>query len=160
MKIELIILISACLISLLSIFLIPKTKRIQAQFVFLFVQFPAWVLGLSAVELKLLEYPYRELSSINRTSFIFEYFILPVVCVHLNARFPEHASIVKKLGLYIGVASIFTLAEFILERYTEVIKYTGWEWYWTFLSVWFILWVSRVITLWFFGKKKLETGTQ
>ncbi len=138
------------IIAIFSIFYIPKNKRLQAQFLFLFIQFPTWMLGLSAVELHLLEYPYRELSKINRTSFIFEYLILPVLCIHFNAHFPKHATKLVKVGLYIGTSLSLTVVEIFLERYTDVIKYTGWDWYWTFLSVLFILWLSRIASLYFF----------
>jgi hypothetical protein len=147
---ELIILITCSLISVISLFTVPKNKRHQAQFVFLFIQLPIWVLGLSAVELGLLEYPYRELSTINRTSFIFEYLVLPILCIHFNARYPEHAGKIKKLVYYAGVSLALTCFEALLEKYTLVITYTGWEWYWTFFSVSFILWLSRITTLWFF----------
>lgn len=155
MRLEAIILIGVSLIAIFSLFFIPKQKRFQAQFVFLFVQFVTWMLGLSAVELHFLEYPYRELSKVNRTSFIFEYLILPILCIHFNARFPQHGNIKKKLGFYFGTLSILTGFEVVLEKYTEVIKYTGWKWYITFLSVWFVLWISRITTLWFFGNDKL-----
>jgi hypothetical protein len=76
--------------------------------------------------------------------------ILPLLCVHFNARFPNHASRRAKIGFYAGITSILTAMEYLLERYTEVIKYTGWEWYWTFISVWLVLWLSRTTTVWFF----------
>lgn len=156
MKLEAVILIASSLIATLSILFIPRHKWLQAQFVFLFVQLPTWILGLCVVELRLLEYPYRELSSINRTSFVFEYLILPLLCVHLNVRFPSHASRGVKIGLYAGITSVLTSVEFLLERYTEVIKYTGWEWYWTFISVWFVLWLSRTTTVWFFKRDRIS----
>ena len=150
MKLEAVILIASSLISIISIVFIPKHKWLQAQFVFLYVQLLTWVLGLSVVELRLLEYPYRELSNINRTSFVFEYLILPLLCVHLNARFPNHATWRAKIGLYAGITAVLTVVEYLLERYTEVITYTEWQWYWTFISVLFVLWLSRLTTLWFF----------
>jgi hypothetical protein len=135
-----------------SIAFIPRGKWLQAQFVFLFVQFLTWISGFCVVELRLLEYPYRELSRINRTSFVFEYLLLPLLCVHLNARFPNRAARPVKIGLYAGITSVLTAVEFLLERYTDVIKYIGWEWYWTFISVWLVLWLSRTATGWFFKK--------
>jgi hypothetical protein len=152
MKLEAVVLTATTLIALSSIAFIPRGKWLQAQFVFLFVQFLTWISGLCVVELRLLEYPYRELSSINRTSLVFEYLVLPLLSVHLNARFPNGATRPVKIGLYAGITSVLTAVEYLLERYTEVIKYSGWEWYWTFSSVWLVLWLSRVATTWFFKK--------
>jgi hypothetical protein len=145
-----VVLIASTLIAISSIAFSPRHKWLQAHFVFLFVQFLTWISGLCVVELRLLEYPYIILGRINRTSFVFEYLILPLVSVHLNSRFPHRATGLMKLGLYGGITSILTAVEYLLERYTEVIKYTGWEWYWTFISVWLVLWLSRAASEWFF----------
>jgi hypothetical protein len=154
MKIEQILMIAASLISVLSLFFIPKANRLQAQFIFLFVQFPTWLLGLVAVELKLLEYPVHELGHVNSTSFIFEYLILPIYCIHFNARYPRRATKLIKTLFYIGASLALTGVEVIVEAYTDIIEYTGWQWYITFLTVLFILWLSRISTLWFFKKTK------
>lgn len=82
------ILATAVVVTLLSLAFVPKDKRLSMQFIILFVQFPTWILGLSAVELGLLEYPVRELATVNRTSFIFEYIVLPILCVHVNNYYP------------------------------------------------------------------------
>jgi hypothetical protein len=135
MIMEGIILTGSVVVSLLSLVLTPRNKLLQMQFIILFVQLPTWLLGLSVVEMGLLEYPYRELASVNRTSFIFEYFVLPAVCVHVNNHYPWQASALMKATYFAGTSLLLTGAEVILERYTMVIKYTGWEWYWTWISV-------------------------
>jgi hypothetical protein len=150
MKIEPILLIAATVIFLMSIFFVPKANRLQAQFIFLFIQFPTWILGLIAVESGLLEYPVHELSRANSTSFVFEYMILPIYCVHFNARFPSGALKFMKLLYYCGASLFLTFVEVIVERYTQIIHYTGWHWYFTFFSVLFILWLSRLMVKWFF----------
>jgi hypothetical protein len=120
------------------------------QFIILFVQLPAWLLGLSAVQLGLLEYPYRELASVNRTSFIFEYLVLPILCVHINNYYPWKESTLIKIIYFAIISSLLTGFEVLLEKYTMVIKYTGWEWHWTFLSVIFIFLLSQKAVEWFF----------
>lgn len=152
MKIEDIILTVSVLAAVLSIFFIPKNKTLQAQFVFLFTQFPSWLLGLCAVEWGWLEYPHRELSTVNRTSFIFEYFVLPMICVYFMAYFPTKRPKWIKVGYYVGVSLALTGSEYILESNTMLIKYTGWNWWWSFLSLCFIFWLSRIATIWFFKK--------
>lgn len=158
MNIEQLLLISASLIVILSLRFVPKANWLQAQFILLFIQFPTWLLGLVAVELKLLEYPVHELSRANSTSFIFEYLILPIYCIHFNARYPRDASKLIKTLYYVGASLAVTGVEVLVEKYTDIIEYTGWTWYITFLTVLFILWLSRIMTLWFFKKYKQDTG--
>lgn len=149
-NLEGIILTATVLVSLLSLAFIPKYKTLQMQFVILFVQLPTWLLGLLVVELGLLEYPYRELASVNRTSFIFEYVILPVLCVHVNNYYPWRASTLAKAAYLVSIGLIMIGGEVILERYTMLIKYTGWEWYWTWISVVFIFYLTQKAVAWFF----------
>lgn len=154
MKIEQLLLLSASLLFLFSLFFIPKPKRRQAQFIFIFVQFPTWLLGLMAVETGLLQYPVHELAGANSTSFVFEYLILPIYCIHFNMIFPEDAAVMPKLLFYGAASGLLTGVEVIVERYTDIIDYIGWTWPMTFLSVAFILWLSRIMTNWFFSKKR------
>lgn len=158
MKIEQILLISASLVFILSLLFVPKANRLQAQFIFLFIQLPTWLLGLAAVELKLLEYPVHELSRANSTSFVFEYLILPIYCIHFNVRYPREAAKPIKTLYYVGASLAVTGVEVIVEKYTDIIEYTGWTWFITFLTILFTLWLSRITTLWFFKKSKQETA--
>lgn len=152
MKTEHVMLLSSSIIFIFSLLFVPRANRLQAQFVFLFIQFPIWLLGLVAVELRLLEYPVHELSRANSTSFVFEYLILPIYCIHFNARYPQNAGKLIKVLFYCGASLLLTVIEVIVEKYTDIIEYTGWQWYITFLTVLFILWLSRVTTRWFFKK--------
>ncbi len=150
MKLEAIILVAIPIVSILSLLVVPKNKLLQAQFVFLFVSVLTWILGLSVVQLGLIEYPYRELSNVNRTSFIFEYLVLPIMCIHFYVHFPERSSKAVKYIYYFGITLVFSVIEYFFERYTLLLKYTGWQIYWTFVSVCFVFWLSRKSALWFF----------
>lgn len=150
MRLEAVILITVPIIVISSLLFVPKKMLFQAHFIFLFIQLPNWILGLTAVQLGLIEYPYRELSTVNRTSFIFEFLVLPIMCIHFYVHFPERSSKVIKCMYYFGITLVFTVIEFLLEKYTLILKYTGWRIYWTFVSVCFIFWLSRKTTLWFF----------
>ena len=151
MNFEGMLLTASVLVSLLSLAITPKNKLLQLQFIVLFVQLPTWLLGLAAVELGLLEYPYRELASVNRTSFIFEYVILPVLCVHVNNYYPRRVSTLVKAAYLASIGLIVTGVEVVLERHTMLIKYTGWQWYWTWISVVFIFWLTQRTVAWFFS---------
>jgi hypothetical protein len=156
MRPEKIILAAVSAFFLLSLLLVPKAKRHEAQFVFLFVQFPTWILGLAAVEAGLLAYPVHELARANSTSFVFEYMILPIYCIHFCARFPEKSSVFLKLLYYGASSGVLTAVEVVVENKTDIIAYTGWTWYMTFISVLIILWLSRITTRWFFRPPKIR----
>ena len=84
--------------TVVSLCFVPRQKALQAHFVFLFGGLPTWVLGLSVVQLNWIEYPSREFDTVNRTSFLFEYFVLPVICVLFNAFFPSGKPVWFRLG--------------------------------------------------------------
>lgn len=153
MILECMILITAVVLSLLSLAYIPQNKRLEMQFIILFVQFSTWILGLSSVELALLEYPFRELSSVNRTSFIFEYVVLPVLCVHVSNYYPRQAPLLAKVVYFASISLFVTGIEVLLERYTMLIKYTGWQWYWTFISIALVFWLNQKLVDWFMKRR-------
>lgn len=144
---------SMWLVCFMSLWFIPKHKRRVASFIFLFAQMPAWILGLLVVEAGLIEYPVRELHKANATSFTFEFLVLPLLCVFFNLYYPEGASISKKLAYYIKILSIFTTVEYVVEKYTLVINYLHWEWYFTFASMGIVIYLIRAGYKWFFHKK-------
>lgn len=152
MKLEAVILSCIVPLSLLSLLFVPKTKRLEMQFVIFFVQLPTWLLGLSVVELGWIEYPYRELATVNRTSFIFEYVFLPILCVHVNNYYPRRAATVAQVLYLGGIALIMTGIEILLERHTMLIKYSGWQWYWTWASVTLVFWLTQKTVVWFFRR--------
>lgn len=144
---------TAVVVSLLSLAFTPKNKRMELQFIILFVQFPTWILVLSAVELGLLEYPARELATVNRTSFIFEYMVLPILCVHVNNYYPWQAAMLVKAMYFTGISLLITGIEVFLEQYTLLIKYSGWQWYWTFISITLVFWLNQKMVKWFFKRR-------
>lgn len=144
------ILVISAIIAIVSLVFTPKEKKLQSHFIFLFSPIPVWILGLSVVELGLLEYPVRELSDINRTSFIFEYLILPVVCIFFNAYYPSSSTRKIQIAYYLAFSSTLTLLESLLEKYTMLIKYTGWKWYFSLISMCIVFCLTRIVTNWFF----------
>ncbi|WP_371380118.1 CBO0543 family protein [Sporomusa aerivorans] len=150
MILEGILLAAAAIVSILSLIATPKDKLLQMQFILFLVQVPTWLLGLTMVEFGLLEYPYRELASVNRTSFIFEYIVFPVICVHVNNYFPWQATPFLKTIYLATIGLLLTGFEFMLEHYTMLIKYTGWQWYWTWGSEVLIFGLTQKTVAWFF----------
>ena len=82
MRLEAGILITVPIISILSLIFVPKNMLFRAHFILLFVQFPTWILGLSAVQLGMIEYV-----------------VLPIMCIHFYVHFPERSS--KAVKMYV-----------------------------------------------------------
>ncbi|CAM4404595.1 CBO0543 family protein [Paenibacillus tarimensis] len=132
------------------LFLIPKDRRRQAHAVFLFQGFMTWILGLFVVEMGWLDYPVREFNRGTQTSFLFEYLAYPTVTAYFNVYFPAGRPVIRRL-LYTGAyCTAITVPEIFLEKYTGLIEYHTWTWYWTFISLYLTLMLSRWFHNWFF----------
>lgn len=136
----------------LTYFFVPKRKYREAQVSFLFMQALTWIFGLLAVELRLLEYPVRFFSYTTRVSFTFEYFVFPVVSVIFNLYFPKEGTWISKSLYSLAFPTILTIAEVILEEYTDCIEYIYWHWSWSWISMLATLLLSYAYYKWFFKK--------
>lgn len=145
--------------SLLLLLFVPQRKIREAHVSFLFKQVITWVLGLLVVEKNLISYPYRLFfKKSNKASFTFEYFVYPGLCVLFNLYFPEKKNRFYKLLYYFLHTSIITGFEIYAVKYTNIIKYKNWKWYWSFLTLWFSYYVCRMYYKWFFRFKKGDSA--
>lgn len=142
------------LVSSVAFLLIQKKHARQAQICFIFQQLLNWILGLCVVEAGWIEYPVREFQIATHTSFAFEYFVFPVITAYFNIFFPEKRHTGAKIGYYLAFTLGITIPEIFIVRYTQLIKYIHWEWYWTFISIWISFYISRRFYLWFFASGK------
>jgi hypothetical protein len=152
MRIEWWILLSVWVVATGILFFIPKNKIRLAVVAFLFQQIITFLIGLVVVEFGLLEYPVRLFPTVNRTSFTFEYYAFPVICAAFNVWYPNDRSILIQVGYYVGVSSVLTIAEVILEKYTKLINYIQWEWYTSLITICLALYIAREFCVWFFTK--------
>jgi NADH:ubiquinone oxidoreductase subunit 2 (subunit N) len=150
MKLEHWILIVVWVIALALIFTIPRNKRRLAVIAFLFKQCLTYLLGLVAVELSLLAYPVRELASINRTSFTYEFMAYPMVCAVFNSHYPNHRNGWHKFAYYAAYCTVLTGTEVLLEHNTDLVLYLDWDWWWTWLSLLATFWMTRTFCVLFF----------
>lgn len=152
---EVILLVFASIACFVSIWFIPRSKAAEASFIYLLTQFFTWILGLVAVEFSWLEYPVRELAKANSTSFLFEFFMMPIITIFFILHYPYKKQLLQKVAYYFAFSSSFTLLEYILERYTMVIKYHSWRWYWTWISISIVFYIVMVIYKWFYKMRKI-----
>ncbi|WP_442919983.1 CBO0543 family protein [Metabacillus sp. B2-18] len=154
MKIEHTILYVIYACAFISFAFIPKNKWRQASIIFLFQQFITWFLGLLVVELHLIEYPIRELSSVSKSSFLFEFLIFPIISIFFCLYYPDTRSLWIKFLYSSAYCTGITIPETIFERYTQLINYLKWDWYFTWLSIYATLLLSWYFYKWYFKLNK------
>lgn len=133
---------------------IPRNKVKQGLLAFLFKQIITWPVGLFVVERGLIKYPVRLLfNKTNKSSFSFEYYYYPAICAIFNTNYPQNKNLFIKFFYHICYSSILTLLEVILERYTDLITYVKWKWYWSFITMTITFYCSRLFYKWFFNEE-------
>ncbi|MGF7035052.1 hypothetical protein J2T17_006044 [Paenibacillus mucilaginosus] len=93
------------------ILLTPRSRLREAAVVYTFKQSITWVLGLLIVEYHLIDYPVREFVVANRTSFSFEFFVYPAICVIYNLHFPADRGWGRKWAWILVFPTVMTLFE-------------------------------------------------
>ncbi len=68
-------------------------------------------------------------------AFPFEYFILPVIIIFFILYYPRSKPMKIKILYTMAFSSAITLVEYFVERYTLLIQYLSWRWYWTWISL-------------------------
>lgn len=135
---------------ILLFWLVPADKIRDAIVVLLFKQSLTWLFGLIAVEMNLLQYPVRQFSKATRTSFTFEYFAYPVLCVFFNLYYPFGDSIFNQFIHYFFYTTGITVFEVLLEKHTNLVTYLKWKWYWTWATIFITFIMSNLFYRWFF----------
>jgi hypothetical protein len=154
-RIEYLIIFNAWIISAFLVVLsVPRDKIRDAFIIFLFKQMLTWFLGFMVVQYRLLEYPVREFAYAARNSFSFEYFIYPAICVVFSMWFPKKRSLA--ILWYLLFPSWMSTVEYFLEKYTKVIHYIRWEWYYTWISLLITFYLTRQFYLWFIRGNQKE----
>lgn len=154
MRLEHIILISSWFIMILLLWkFVPRNKIREASVIFLFKQMMTWLLGLIIVNFNWIEYPVRFFSNATKSSFTFEYFVFPAICVLFNLHFPDNKGWLKKFNHYFIYIFIMTSIEVTLEKYTMIIEYNEWKWYWSAIGLFVTFYISRKYYLWFFNRE-------
>lgn len=153
MDLERSIIVLAWIISifLLKVF-VPKNKKREAWLILLFMQTFNWFFGLVVVEFDLIKYPlilFEATEKANRTSFLFEFMAFPVLSVIFTLYLPKGKTWHWRSLYYIAYTAFITLFEVILEKYTDLIKYIHWTWYYTFGTVLMAFYICTFFNNWY-----------
>lgn len=150
---EQVIEISSWIVSaILLLILVPLARIREALVVYFFKQVITWYFGVVVVQKGLIEYPVRFFAKATNTSFSFEFFVYPTICVIFNLYYPFGKSSLLQILYYICFASAITVFELILEKRTDLIKYLKWSWLWTWITLFITFALSNWFYRWFFLK--------
>jgi hypothetical protein len=142
------------IVSLLLLKLTPKNKIRETLVVFLFKQVLTWIFGLLVVQKGLISYPFRFFfKKANKANFSFEYFIYPGLCALFSLYYPKNKSYLLKTLHYFISTSVIVIFEIIAVKYTKLIKYKKWTWYWSFITIWITDFLTQSFHNWFFKTK-------
>ncbi|MGM0876580.1 MAG: CBO0543 family protein [Bacillota bacterium] len=156
---EKLIIISSCITSfLLLLFLTPKNKVRHACLIFLFQQSYTLITGLIIVEKGFIRYP-KDMFFKNsyKGSFPFEQLVFPAITVLFNIYYPSQKKSIVRVLYYFIYCSFITSLEVIAVRFTRLITFKDWHWYWSFITMGFSFYISRIFYKWFF-KNELSEG--
>ena len=146
--------------AILFILFIPRKKLREAFLVYKFKMFITWIFGLIVVQLGLIKYPSRLFfKQTTKTSFTFEFFVYPAICAIFNINYPKKTNSFLKLLYYVFFAGMITVFEVFAVKYTKLIRYPKWKWYWSFITLWLTFYISHIYYRWFF-KIKRDTSSQ
>lgn len=111
--------------------------------IFLLTSFFSIFLGVLVVEENMIEYPISFLSNYFSSSLLYEYLLLPVVCIYFyqGTYYSRYPRMILKCALY---TSVLTIIEVLLERYTDLIEYHTWTWVHTFISIFCLMMFIRI----------------
>ena len=111
---------------------------------FLLTSYFSSIIGVIVVEEGMLTYPVNLFNRHFDSSLTYEYVLFPVLGVYYYQSTFRSGWIgyVLKAVIYSG---IITITEFFLEKYTDLIHYESWTWYYTFLSTLLLLLIIRII---------------
>jgi hypothetical protein len=136
---------------------VPKNKIREASSVYLFKLLLTFVLGLFVVQMKWIEYPVRSIFPYaHKTSFTFEFFVYPAICVLFILYYPWKKNVIIQLGHFVVFCSVMTILEVLIEHYTQLIDYKKWTWYWTWISLFLTFFLSLRYYIWFFRVKSKQ----
>lgn len=132
------------------ILFIPKNRIHMAWQAFLFGQVLTWPLGLFIADLGWVQYPVNFFENATQASFTYEYLFLPVICAYFVVYFPSKRRLSTRLAYYAGFCTVLTLLELIILHYTNLIRYIHWNAFFTWITIWTILYTTRKFCVWFF----------
>ena len=140
---------SIMVLSLIILLITVKKSLIgDCLYVYLITVFFSSFIPVFLIEQHYYEHPVRFLSQyFSFSGFLFDYIAFPTLNVLFNLT-TKRSKLVGVLAQAVLYSALMTTVEFILERYTELIKYYSWTWMHSFATLFaFFLFVRLLMSL-------------
>ncbi|WHY66805.1 CBO0543 family protein [Neobacillus sp. SuZ13] len=135
-------------------FLTPKNQYRKLLFSLLTCQALLWINSLVHVEFNLLAFPVREFPKATDLLITTEYFFYPLLCGLYIAYEPKRSFKTRLIYLSVWI-SFITVYDVILVKYTNLVEYVHYAWYFTWIDFFCIFAVTNLIYQWIFKNKEL-----
>lgn len=150
MHLEVIILSLMCIFGTTAIvLLIPKNRLRQTLFALLVYQALLWVSILFHVKFGLLSFPVREFPKATDVLFTTAYFFYPLMYGLYIIFEPKVSFIVRLCYMSLWISGL-TAIDYFIEKYSDLIVYENYTWYWSWLNFFILFLLSSLIYKWFF----------
>lgn len=164
MTIERFTLTAECIITIVSIFYIPKEKIRLAFAAFSAFQAVTWLYDVILVQLKVVEYPVRIFVKSTSINFLPEFLVYPAVFAWFILLYPRKPGLLRRCAHYIFFISLPIWFIYFITKYTELERFTTGLTLWQFIRMYasfFTLFVlCRFYLKWFSKKTGIIEGVQ
>jgi hypothetical protein len=135
------------------IFVTPRKSHRKALIALLVSQALLWVSSLIHVEFHLIAFPVREFPKATDLLLVTEYVFYPILTALYIVYEPKRSNAFRLIYLSIWT-SVIVVIDLLLVHFTDLLEYTDYKWYFTWISFFGLLAVTNVIFKWFFKDKK------
>ncbi|MDL4842520.1 CBO0543 family protein [Aquibacillus rhizosphaerae] len=155
MEFNYIILITIWIIGVaLFITFTPKHKKRRLILAFLICQAFTWLSDLLLLNFNLIAFPVREFPSATDMLVTTDYFLYPLLCGFYIIYEPEQRLFVRFIYLSACISTLVFI-DIMISKFTDLIEYLNYDWYWTWLLFLCIFAITNIIYQWFFRSKLL-----
>jgi hypothetical protein len=133
---------------------VPKNSRRRFIFAFLACQCLTWLDSLFLVQFNLISFPFREFPKATDILFTTSSFMYPLIYAFYRFYIHKAKRIGRFLYLSLWISGIAFLVE-MDEKYTNLLRYHNFTWYWTWLNFFCLFLLTNIIYRWFFIEKAL-----
>lgn len=154
MRLEHVILIAMWLVGIVGFVLfITRKDRREGLFSLMVFQSFVWLCDMFSFEFGLLSAPVRLFPKATDLALTINYIFYPVLFSIYYVKRKSKGNRRKRITFFLIWISAITLFDVVIERYTDLLEYGLITWYWMWVYIGFLFFVSQVCSDWFFKDK-------
>lgn len=138
--------------SIAVILFIPRGRWAEAIFVYMLSNSLTWINALIHLQYGLISFPVREFPKATDLSSTLDYFGYPLVIVFYFLYEPNKNWSIRLLYLSAWITCL-VLFDLTLVKFTNLVKYQVYHWYWTWIDFFVVFFIIRMISKWFFRRE-------